>query len=113
MESGTTIVVDRYAYSGAAFAFSKADAVARGLSLDWCRKSDVGLPAPDVIIYLNVPLEVAESRGEYGEERYERRDMQVRVRQRFAALKQADESSALPSSRWCDIDAAYCCTWRR
>ena len=80
--------------------------------MDWCRKSDVGLPAPDVIIYLNMPLEVVESRGEYEEERYERRDMQVRVRQRFATLKQADESSALPSSRWCDIDAAYCCTWR-
>lgn len=39
-----------------------------------------GLPAPDVVIYLSVTPEVAEQRGGYGEERYEKKEMQAKVR---------------------------------
>ncbi len=41
---------------------------------------DRGLPAPDLVLYLDIPLEVAEQRGGYGQERYERREMQQQVR---------------------------------
>lgn len=34
LEAGTTLVVDRYAYSGAAFTAAKH---ATGLDLDWCK----------------------------------------------------------------------------
>lgn len=41
---------------------------------------DRGLPAPDLVLYLDIPLEVAEQRGGYGQERYEKREMQQQVR---------------------------------
>ena len=46
-------VCDRYAYSGVAFTSAK------GLDLDWCKTCDRGLPAPDCIIYLDMPIEEA------------------------------------------------------
>ncbi len=33
------------------------------LSLDWCMSPDVGLPAPDAVIFLDLDQEQAESRG--------------------------------------------------
>ena len=48
---------------------------------------DAGLPAPDLVLFLEVPVEVAESRGEYGEERYEKREFQAKVRTAFEGLK--------------------------
>lgn len=46
-------VCDRYAYSGVAFSSAK------GLDLDWCKACDKGLPAPDCVIYLDMPIEAA------------------------------------------------------
>lgn len=46
-------ICDRYAYSGVAFTSSK------GLDLDWCKACDRGLPAPDCVIYLDIPVEDA------------------------------------------------------
>lgn len=51
--AGTTLVCDRYAYSGVAFTSAK------GLDLQWCKTCDQGLPAPDCIIYLDIPVEDA------------------------------------------------------
>jgi len=39
LAAGTNIIIDRYAYSGVAFSAAKP-----GLSLDWCKQPDVGLP---------------------------------------------------------------------
>ena len=64
------------AFSGIAYTGAK------GLDLDWCAAPDAGLPAPDLVLYLEVPVEVAEQRGEYGEERYEKREFQAKVRNR-------------------------------
>lgn len=82
LEAGTTIVCDRYAFSGIAYTGAK------GLDLDWCAAPDAGLPAPDLVLYLEVPVEVAEQRGEYGEERYEKREFQAKVRASFEGLKE-------------------------
>jgi dTMP kinase len=46
---------------------------------------DRGLPAPDLVLYLDIPLGVAEQRGGYGQERYEKREMQQQVRDCRAA----------------------------
>jgi dTMP kinase len=46
-------ICDRYAYSGVAFSSAK------GLSVDWCMNCDVGLPAPDCVIYFDMPVEKA------------------------------------------------------
>ncbi|KAJ2963256.1 hypothetical protein NQZ79_g1673 [Umbelopsis isabellina] len=61
--SGTTLVVDRYAYSGVAFT------AAKGLDISWCRNPDIGLLTPDLVLFLDLPIESAERRGGFGEER--------------------------------------------
>lgn len=77
LNEGTTIICDRYAFSGVAFSASK------GLPFEWCRTPDIGLPAPDLSLFLDISPEKAKERGGYGEERYEKEEMQRRVRQIF------------------------------
>eukprot|EP00744_Colponema_vietnamica_P027068 GILI01040416.1.p1 GENE.GILI01040416.1~~GILI01040416.1.p1 ORF type:complete len:228 (+),score=45.68 GILI01040416.1:63-746(+) len=79
--SGQTIVIDRYAYSGVAFSSAK------GLDLSWCKQPDVGLPDPDLVIYLDITVEDAMKRGNFGEERYEKADFQRKVRDTFFKLR--------------------------
>jgi dTMP kinase len=76
LREGTTLVVDRYAFSGVAFTAAKA---IPGLDRAWCMAPDAGLPAPDAVFFLNLTVEQAAARGGYGEERYEKADFQVRV----------------------------------
>ena len=71
------------------------------MDVDWCKSCDLGLPAPDVIIYLDMPVEDAAKRGQFGEERYEKIDFQVKVREQFMILK-AGDADRLP---WLTIDA--------
>ena len=59
---GTTVVCDRYAYSGVAFSSSKPNL---SNELKWCQSCDVGLPAPDAVIFLDISQEQAEKRGGY------------------------------------------------
>ncbi len=49
------------------------------MDVDWCKAPDVGLPAPDLVIYLSVTNEVAAARAGYGGERYEKAEMQDKV----------------------------------
>ncbi|KAL3770324.1 hypothetical protein ACHAW5_003452 [Stephanodiscus triporus] len=106
---GTTIICDRYAYSGVAFTSAKRDedrsSMSGGeLTLDWCISPDVGLPAPDAVIFLDLDQDEAEKRGGYGGERYEKRELQIRVRQRFAELQSIDEKQGrIP---WHVVDAS-------
>lgn len=53
------------------------------LSLEWCRKPDVGLPRPDLALFLDISAEDAAKRGGYGTEKYEKKEMQDRVRELF------------------------------
>jgi dTMP kinase len=80
LAAGTTVLCDRYAFSGVAFS------AAKGLSLAWCRAPDVGLPAPDLTLFLDLAPEAAATRGGYGEERYEKEALQARVRTLFQSL---------------------------
>ncbi|XP_065840738.1 thymidylate kinase-like [Oscarella lobularis] len=85
LESGTTLVVDRYAYSGIAFTGAK-----QKFSLDWCRQSDRGLPKPDLVIYLDLPPHVAKTRADYGDERYEKEEFQRKVAECYEKLREDD-----------------------
>lgn len=96
------MLADRYAFSGVAFSASK------GLSYEWCRSPDISLPAPDLTLFLDVAPEKARERGGYGEERYEKEEMQQRVRGVFEVIgtemgAEVDGNSS--SSRWVTIDA--------
>ena len=80
IESGTTVVVDRYYYSGIVYSAAKGKA---GLTLQWAKAPDVGLPKPDMVVFLDISTETAKARGGYGDERYENEEMQTRVRELF------------------------------
>lgn len=99
LKSGVNIVCDRYAYSGVAFTNSKPNAP----SLDWCKSPDIGLVRPDAILFLSVDANVAESRGGFGDERYENSTHQNAVRGVFKTLREMDEQSGEGS--WYDINA--------
>ncbi|XP_057599846.1 thymidylate kinase isoform X1 [Hippopotamus amphibius kiboko] len=81
LSQGITLVVDRYAFSGVAFTSAKEN-----FSLDWCKQPDVGLPKPDLVVFLQLQLAEAAARGEFGTERYESGPFQQRALQRFQQL---------------------------
>ena len=83
LSSGVTLVVDRYSYSGVAFTAAKG---VPGLDLEWCKAPERGLLRPDAVLYLNMPIEAAQKRGGFGEERYETSDLQKAVRANFEQL---------------------------
>ena len=93
LAAGVDVVCDRYAYSGVAFTAAKPSID----DLDWCKAPDAGLPAPDVVVFLEIPPEKAEARAGFGNERYEVSDMQVRVAANF---------NQLVTPCWRKIDAA-------
>lgn len=62
--AGTSIVVDRYAYSGVAYS------VAKGLSLAWCKNAEANLLKPDLVLLLSLSNEAILRRGGFGAERY-------------------------------------------
>lgn len=83
LNSGTTVVVDRYYYSGVVYSSAKDHS---DLQLNWAREPEVGLPKPDLTLFLDIAPEIAAKRGGFGEERYENEQMQRRVRQLFYLL---------------------------
>ncbi|XP_053607085.1 thymidylate kinase [Plodia interpunctella] len=92
LEQGINIIVDRYCYSGVAYS------AAKGLDLKWCKSPDIGLPKPDKVFFLTMPLEVVRQRKEYGNERYEELEFHKKVANMYLKLK--DESwEVLDASR--------------
>ncbi|XP_067948424.1 thymidylate kinase-like [Watersipora subatra] len=100
IENGTTVIVDRYAYSGAAFTAAKP-----GFSLDWCKQADVGLPRPDLVLFLTLTPEQAARRGGFGDERYEQTDFQKRVAANYSKLSGEDNWKMIDADK--DIDTLH------
>jgi dTMP kinase len=89
INDGVSVVIDRYYYSGCVYTAAKQ---IPAMDLAWCRQPEVGLPRPDICLFLDVSAEAAMSRGGYGAERYEKKEMQDRVRELFGELRtHADE----------------------
>ncbi|KAF1928386.1 thymidylate kinase [Didymella exigua CBS 183.55] len=88
IQAGTTVVLDRYYYSGIVYSAAKQNP---SLPLSWCRAPDVGLPRPDVVLFLHISPEAAAQRGGYGTERYEKKAMQDRVRELFEQVRAQSE----------------------
>lgn len=55
-------------------------------SLHWCKQPDVGLPKPDLVVFLQLALEEATKRAEFGQERYEDGPFQERALRQFHQL---------------------------
>lgn len=80
--SGTTVIVDRYYYSGCVYAAAQDNS----LTLAACRQLEIGLPRPDICIFLDVPPTCAEGRPGFGGELPEELAIQERARDLFAEL---------------------------
>jgi dTMP kinase len=98
LKEGVTILCDRYAFSGICFSFIK------GLNWEWCKSPDVGLPLPDLILFLSISPETARLRSGFGQERYETQEIQNEVRKVFERLK-TQEFSDSDGSIWKEISA--------
>lgn len=96
LEQGTNVVCDRYAFSGIAYSCAK------GLNFAWCVGPDVGLPLPDVTLFLDLDEATAAQRAAYGEERYEKLAFQRLVRSAFG---QVERMVLAAGGRWVCIDA--------
>jgi len=94
LNSGTSIVCDRYAFSGVAYT------AAKGLDLSWCQTPDIGLPVPDGVFFMHIDATVGQSRAGFGDERYENTTMQTRVREEF------NQPRIRAGVDWNDVDGA-------
>lgn len=81
IHQGTTIIVDRYSYSGLAYSCANSD-----LTMKWCSSIENGLPKPDLVIYLDVPRAVQTKRPGFGDERFETSEFQDMVREQYEIL---------------------------
>lgn len=86
--AGTTVVVDRYIYSGCVYSAAKNNP---SLDLSWARNPEVGLPRPDICLFLELTAAQAAERGGWGEERYEKKELQDRVRELFGAMRKSQD----------------------
>ncbi|KAI1848618.1 hypothetical protein JX266_005477 [Neoarthrinium moseri] len=90
LASGTTIICDRYYHSGIVYSAAKQNP---SLPLSWAKAPEVGLPRPDLVLFLDLEEQVARERGGWGGEIYEKGEMQRRVRELFWGLSMGDVSS--------------------
>ncbi|XP_055372679.1 uncharacterized protein LOC129606393 [Condylostylus longicornis] len=93
IQNGTNLIVDRYSYSGIAFS------TAKGLDYEWCKAPEVGLLKPDLVIYLNTNPEILANRGNYGEERYEKVELQNSVKNVYNKMIKEQ------GTNWLHVDA--------
>ena len=82
--AGAVVVLDRYCFSGVAYG------AASGLSAVECAAREEGLPAPDLVVCMDVLPGEAGERDGYGDEVYDNAPFQSRVRAEFARMR--DES---------------------
>ena len=80
LESGFTVIADRYYYSGIAYSYAK------GLDLEWCKSCEDGLLKPDVVFFLDISPQIAQTRGNYGQEIFENVQFQERVSNAYRIL---------------------------
>jgi dTMP kinase len=80
INNGMTVICDRYIYSGIAYS------VANGLDINWCKLSDIGLPIPDIVIWLDLDIEISMERSNFGNEIYERKEFQEKVLNAYKLL---------------------------
>ena len=88
INAGTTVFIDRYYYSGCVYSAAKGNP---SMDLAWCRNPEVGLPRPDICLFLDIAAEEQARRGGFGDERYEKRELQDRVRELYQEMMQHED----------------------
>lgn len=82
IESGITLIVDRYSYSGIVFTSAK-----QCVDFKWCCGPENGLPKPDLVMILKLSSEEMIKRSGFGEERYENIEFQNKVDKNYEKFK--------------------------
>lgn len=57
------------------------------MDVNWCWQMEIGLPKPDLVLFLQMPVNNAAARNNYGEERYENKAFQEKVLSNFQKMK--------------------------
>ncbi|KAI0196651.1 thymidylate kinase-domain-containing protein [Xylaria flabelliformis] len=96
LDAGHTIICDRFYHSGIVYSAAKQ---LSSLSLSWAKAPEIGLPRPDMVLFLDLEESVARSRGGWGGEVYEKGEMQRRVRELFWGLSMGDLGTAVSASK--------------
>ncbi|KAK8002423.1 ARM repeat-containing protein [Apiospora arundinis] len=96
LAAGTSIICDRYYHSGIVYSAAKQNPT---LPLSWAKAPEVGLPRPDLVLFLDLEESVARERGGWGGEVYEKGEMQRRVRELFWGLSMGDLSNTYRHQR--------------
>lgn len=81
LNAGIHLIVDRYAYSGVAYTSAKT-----GFDIEWCKQCDLGLPKPDLVVFMDTHASGLSSRAGFGDERYETTQFQSLVYENFRKL---------------------------
>ncbi|KAK8017386.1 thymidylate kinase [Apiospora rasikravindrae] len=89
LAAGVSVICDRYYHSGIVYSAAKQNPT---LPLGWAKAPEVGLPRPDLVLFLDLEESVARERGGWGGEVYEKGEMQRRVRELFWGLSMGDLS---------------------
>lgn len=89
LNSGITLVCDRYIYSGVAYS------AAKGLDFHWCQSTDAGLILPDIIVFLYTTSNITTM--DWKTERYETVLFQEKVYEQYQKMITGD---------WIQIDTS-------
>ncbi|KAE9549604.1 hypothetical protein FO519_007178 [Halicephalobus sp. NKZ332] len=81
LKSGTTVIVDRYSFSGITYTLSK------DVPKEFACSPEVGLLRPDAVLFFDVDPEIAAKRGGFGDEVLEKSDFQAKVRSHMSMFK--------------------------
>lgn len=94
--AGQDVIVDRYAFSGVVYSLVRLGHVREKHIL----KDDKDMPAPDMIVFLQLTPEEAATHGDYGKEVTETLPFQIRVSEEYAKLQEK-----FPQYYWMNFDA--------
>ncbi|KAK6463749.1 thymidylate kinase [Scheffersomyces coipomensis] len=99
LNDGYFIVLDRYIYSGIAYSLAKFEyaklnkegnitsTVDKQIGdVNWLIGPDVGLPKPDLTLFLTIDLQELANRKGWGDERYELQEFQTIVKKSFLSI---------------------------
>lgn len=95
LSTGTTLICDRYYHSGVVYSAAKHNP---SLNLSWALAPERGLPCPDLVLFLDLDEETAKARGGWGNEIYEREEMQKRVKKLFKGDNSAIKAATQPQT---------------
>lgn len=63
-----------------------------GMNFNWCSQPEIGLPKPDLVIFLNINPENQKNRPGFGTERYETLAIQQKVTEIFHDFAKSEDN---------------------